>query len=271
MTSIFRYPGAKTRLLPIIRQYLDKIIDNNGCFCDVFVGGGSVLLDIAERYQNIKLIANDLDDLVSSFWRVIADKKKDKCDELIKLVKNCTPTVDLFNSLKRTHPDNIVDKAFKAIFLNRTAFSGIISAGPIGGMNQKSQWKIGCRYNPQKLSLQISKIYEQLNGRLIVFNLPFQKMLKICNDNEYAMYLDPPYFVKGNECYSVFMENYEHFRLAKILRKSHCNWVLSYDNASEIRHIYNWARIENLRSRYSISGKGRKGWTNKSELVIIPR
>ena len=48
----FRFPGGKNRLLPILGEYLDKIISDS--YVDVFVGGGSVLLYVSENYHNIK-------------------------------------------------------------------------------------------------------------------------------------------------------------------------------------------------------------------------
>ena len=44
---ILRFPGAKTKLLPLLRPYIDRLVDGRDSFHDVFLGSGAVLLDTA--------------------------------------------------------------------------------------------------------------------------------------------------------------------------------------------------------------------------------
>ena len=55
----FRYPGSKNKLLPVLMEHIDSTMVGQDSFTDVFVGGGSVLLEVAQKYPNIKLYAND--------------------------------------------------------------------------------------------------------------------------------------------------------------------------------------------------------------------
>ena len=41
---ILHFPGAKTKLLPRLRPYLDKLVDGQDSFHDAFIGSGAVLL-----------------------------------------------------------------------------------------------------------------------------------------------------------------------------------------------------------------------------------
>jgi site-specific DNA-adenine methylase len=46
---ILRFPGAKTKLLPVLRPYIDALVDGQDSFHDAFIGSVSVLLDTARR------------------------------------------------------------------------------------------------------------------------------------------------------------------------------------------------------------------------------
>ena len=67
----FRYPGAKNKLLPLLMAHIKQILDQQNSFSDVFVGGGSVLLEVATKYPNIQLFANDKDRGVYCFWKIV--------------------------------------------------------------------------------------------------------------------------------------------------------------------------------------------------------
>ena len=47
---------------------------------------------------------------------------------------------------------------FATFFLNRTNYSGVITGGPIGGFEQKGQWKIDARFNKKSLIDRIERI-----------------------------------------------------------------------------------------------------------------
>lgn len=258
----FRYPGAKNKLLSILIPYLDKIIDNS--FVDVFVGGGSVLLSIAEKYPKINLYANDKDYWMYCFWKIVSDVDTTWMNNLLDLMKQ-KPTIELFNQLRKDQsPDEIIC-AYKAIFFNRTTFSGILTSGAIGGVNQNSKWTIDCRYNFNKLKNKIIKCNSLLAGRTLVSMDDFTKYPVLSSDT--AAYLDPPYYIKGNTLYREKMNANNHDQLAAILitRK---NWVLSYDDQPEIRSLYVNNKIIDLSVEYCINGK-KSDWKKKNELIIL--
>jgi DNA adenine methylase len=150
----FRYAGSKNKMLPILMEHLDPLLVKNDSFCDVFVGGGSVLLEVAAKYPKMKLFANDKDKWVSSFWSIVASDDFQKLNELIERLE-APPTIELFYKLRETAPKNDIDNAYRALFFNRTCFSGILSSGPIGGKQQKSKYKVDCRFNFTKLKKKI--------------------------------------------------------------------------------------------------------------------
>ena len=67
---VFRYPGGKTKLLKKFQDSL--ILSPNDDYYEPFVGGGSVLIHIAQKYPKAKLVVNDLDQHIYSFWKLLA-------------------------------------------------------------------------------------------------------------------------------------------------------------------------------------------------------
>jgi DNA adenine methylase len=262
----FRYPGAKNKMLPILMEHLSPLLDKRPMFLDAFVGGGSVLLEVAEKYPSCLLFANDKDYLVYSFWNIVSGPDSTKFEELLELIET-RPTLELFYKLRAESPTNEVEAAYRAIFFNRTTFSGIFYSGPIGGKEQKSQYTIDCRYNAKKLKTKILKCRELLQFRTAVVNVDFSD-LTMLTSNDVPVYLDPPYYVKGEALYTHSMTPSEHKKLSFILNNRK-NWVLSYDDCPEVRLLYANNQVLDLNVRYSINGKKDK-WEHKNELVIIP-
>lgn len=262
----YRYPGSKNKMLPILMEHIDQMMLSKKEFCDAFVGGGSVLLQVAKKYPNIQLFANDKDSWVSSFWNVISSVDSFKMLELFDLM-DAAPTLELFYKLRETAATNDVERAYRSIFFNRTTFSGIVTSGPIGGKEQKSAYPIGCRYNINELKKKIMYCHDLLMSRTKVSNIDFS-LYEVLTMTDCPTYLDPPYYFKGDMLYPEQMSPTNHESLSKILN-TRDNWILSYDDCSEIRKLYSNNRIIDLAARYCINGK-KNTWKSKNELIILP-
>ena len=262
--SPFRYPGGKSRLLPIIMPYLNDMLQDS--FSDGFVGGGSVLLEVASKYPNISLFANDKDYWIYCFWKIVSDNDRSQLDELFRLMR-FQPIIKMFNEMRQKNPTSEVEAAYYAIFFNRTTFSGIATSGPIGGQEQQSKWTMDCRYNYPKLKSKIEKCHALLKGRTTVENKDIIEY-NYLTDSNLPIYLDSPYFIKGDMLYRAKMDNSHHEKLADILSKR-TNWVSSYDDCFEIRSLYKNNKIIDMAARYSINGN-KTNWKGKNELIIIP-
>lgn len=267
MKTVFRYPGAKNRLLPQILPFIEASLKNSSGFCDAFVGGGSVLLEIAEKYPNIPLYANDKDTFVFSFWKLMSNENESEIKALKELVQQ-TPSIELYYKLREENPTNDVEAAYRAIFFNRTSFSGDMrrTASPIGGRNQVSKYTVGCRYNAKKLCKKIDEIHKLLAGRTLVTNSDINSYSEL--KSSHTVYLDPPYWHAGKMLYHEFMKQNEHELLATTL-KTRKDWILSYDNCEEIVDLYNWANIHFIDASYCIRGS-KQNWHKTKEVLITP-
>ena len=264
----YRYPGAKNKMLPILMEHIDKMLVGKNSFCDAFVGGGSVLLEVATKYPNIKLFCCDKDFGVSSFWNIISDTETDKMEQLIEMLA-VKPTVELFDSLRMEREAGKLKSAYKSLFFNRTCFSGITKSGPIGGKDQLSKYKVDCRYNYKKIKEKILACHKLLVGRTTVHSWDISDYIYLI-DKDISMYCDPPYVKAGEQLYIQYMTIEEHKQLAECLNKRK-SWVLSYDNDLLIPQIYKDCDIYTADSNYCISGEKTQWNRGKSELIIIPR
>jgi len=262
--SPYRYPGGKSKYSNEILEKLSIFLDKNNNFVDVFVGGGSIALAVAEKYKYHNIYINDIDPGVYSFWNLVSKNNSKEIAELFKLI-DVKPTIDYFNNLRNTLPQNEIELAYRSIFFNRTTFSGLGFNGPIGGKDQTSKYKIDCRYNAIKIKSNILECIKLLSGRTTVSNNHFIHF-NTWSNNEYVSYLDPPYVEAGEQLYAFYMQKEEHIMLSNILQIKN-DWVLSYDDVDLIRDLYKNNKISDLSVQYSVDGK-KTNWKNKNELLI---
>ena len=265
--SILRWPGGKARLLPALREQLDPLLDDSRVMIDAFVGGGSVLLDVARRYRKMRLQANDLDAGVSVLWRVIVGADEPRA-ALTDLILTTTPTLDLWDAMKVAAPSNDVESAFQTLFINRTSFSGNLTGGPLGGRRQDRS-KITDRWNPKQLVQDVEDAHEILVGRTVVTCLDAAEVARVAIDQpRTTTYLDPVYLGVGNSLYRQGMTLGDHERLAAALRHGG-RWVLSYDDHPTVHEMYAWANIMPVGATYTVArAAGRRA--RRQELIITP-
>lgn len=259
--SCFRYPGAKTKLLPNIDKYFSVLLNKSISFVDLFVGGGSVSIFFAQKFPQHKIYLNDKDDLIYSFWSTVVGSEND-FNRLCNLL-DCKPTIEFYNELK-TKSGSSIDNAFKALFFNRTNFSGMLHSNPIGGKNQDSKYKLDCRYNSIKIIQNLKDIRNLLLNRTVVSNDDVTSS-KFLYEN-LPLYLDPPYFHAGKSLYPTFMSSEDHVKLAYHLNNRRINFVLSYDNCDEIKSLYKDFEIIEIEASYTTNSKRKT-----TELIINGR
>jgi DNA adenine methylase len=259
---IFRFPGSKAKFLKTLTPFLDRLLQGRKSFHDVFTGGGAVALFVAERHRRMELRLNDLDPDLSAFWRVVAGHQVGAlCDRL-----RIRPTIELFYELRCEAAKTDVDRAFRAVFFSRCCFSGLLHGNPLGGERQMSPNKVFTRYNGTRLIQQIRQAHKLLSGRTRVTRMDGAQY--VWQHPTAPMYLDPPYFEKGDRLFRQRMTLADHLRLLEALRSA-SHWVLSYDRCPVISELYSWARCLVIRAEYSVSGK-KTEWASNEELVITP-
>lgn len=271
--SPLRYPGSKKK----ISKYIYKILKFNNTdsyiLVEPFVGGGSVFLYFLLKHDVEKVIIADKDRLIYSFWKVLFSDP----DYLIRFVKKVKINLNNFYKYKKiaNHHDyySIKKLAETCLFLNRTSFSGILTdqVGPLGGKKQKSIYKINCRFKRKLLGEKIRRI-SKFKEKVIVLDGDYKKTIKYVTRLQFKekklkkifFYLDPPFFNKANDLYRCYFTKKEHKKFRNnILLKN--NWILSYDNAPEIKEMYSGFEKINIEVPYSINSPAKR---IEKELII---
>ena len=130
---------------------------------------------------------------------------------------------------------------------------------------QVSVHAVDSRWNATALIGEVRRAHRiMVRSHAVVTNQDFEDVIDCPGDA--FLYLDPPYYVKGGELYQHAFQHEDHLRLAACLERSTNPWLLSYDDAPEIRELYKFAEIRSVSLNYTISGA-----REKSELLICPR
>lgn len=264
--SPLRYPGGKNRLSKFI---LNICIDNNidGHYVEPFAGGASVALHLLVEKKVNEITINDFDKSIYAFWYSVLNNTTRLC----KLIKQTPITIDEWKKQKdiqkNKNKHSLLKLGFSTLFLNRTNFSGIITGGPLGGIKQKGEYKLGCRFNKKEIIKRIKKISLYKN-KIKLYNLDAVDLVKLLRNklsNKTLFYLDPPYYNKGKELYLNYYLDDDHKQIAEeINRTKKQKWIITYDNEKLIKKLYK----KNKKLSYSLSysaGKSKKG----KELMIF--
>lgn len=242
--SPLRYPGGKRKLANYIKLLLRSNHLLDGEYAEVYAGGAAVALELLIGKYVSRIHINDYDPSLYSFWKVVVDET----DALCNLITATEPEMkewekqrEVYAAVQRGELLGTVEAAFATFFLNRTNRSGIISGGVIGGKGQGGPWKIDARYNAKELAQRIRKI-----GRLRK-RIEVKKMDGVDFIRDYVptlpeksfIYLDPPYYVKGQQMlYANYYRPGDHAEVARLVGGLQRPWMVSYDAEKEIKELY---------------------------------
>lgn len=248
--SPLRYPGGKASLTNL---FIDLIHKNNlgGTYVEPYAGGAGAALGLLMSGTVEKIIINDLDPAVKAFWDAVVYDT----DGFVDRIERTPLTVAEWREQKgryKTEDTPTLDKGFAFFYLNRTNRSGIINAGPIGGMNQTGNYLIDARYNKPDLINKIRNI-GNLRDRITVTSLDGVELVKSLKSNEPTfVYVDPPYYMKGGSLYMSHYKPEDHQYLANVLNaRQDLHWLLTYDNVQPIRDLYAARRMRDFSLNYS--------------------
>jgi len=279
--SPLRYPGSKRKLA----KYVEKVLIENNLkpklFIELFAGGANVALYLLQKKLVDKVILVDKDPWIASFWETVFWDT----EWLKSQIQNADLRLENWYHLKYSPAKDRRERAWRCFFLNRTSFSGILrdEVGPLGGKQQKSEYKIDCRFSKPLLTSRIEKIASLRDKIFAVWNMSYEEAVekiyeeqaqgKIPNDNLF-FYLDPPFFKKGSKLYRMFFTYDDHIRLRNFLIGFQDKWLLSYDSVEEVKNLYKEpflnsngnTKIKYIASMYSVSSKCKRG--RNQEIIL---
>ena len=176
LLSPLRYPGGKSKVFNIIVSLFEKNDIRNPIYIEPFAGGACLALLLLKKKKVRKLVLNDIDRGIYSFWYCILNHTEKFCNIIEKIEisllerekqKEIYANKENMNLLLE---EEILKLGMATFYLNRVNRSGILKAGVIGGNLQNGNYKMNCRFNKNKLIEQIKEI-EKLKDKIEFYNL----------------------------------------------------------------------------------------------------
>ena len=263
--SPLRYPGGKSKLVPLIKLLIKKSGKEGSTYIEPFAGGAGVALALLLEGTVEQIVINDFDRAIYSVWRAI----KTEPSNLINLIDKTPINIDqwyrqkdIYNSSKSYS----IELAFATLFLNRVNRSGIITGGPIGGFAQAGNWSLDARFNKAAIIERVNEISKRRSS-IRTYNQDIIRLLDTYvnqfGDEAFA-YFDPPYYHKAKKLYKNSLLHEDHAKIAdRILNHVECPWVLTYDDVPEIRNLYQHKGLKQFDLTYSAANKGKA-----SEIIV---
>lgn len=239
---LIRYPGSKDKHIKFLDKHIREV--SNGSVVEPFAGTASITFHMLKEGITTYYEINDSDPAIAALWETV----KNEPNKLIDYVQKYTPNVEDFYKFKENPGNTRFEKAIRKIILHQVSYSGLgpMAGGPLGGREQKGEYKIDARWRPAKLEKLIKETSQLLNSvEGVITNLDWKESLLKGLDEKRFIYLDPPYYKQGPALY--IEGTIDHADLASTLKKAEESaWVLSYDDVVEVRELYKFADVERL-------------------------
>lgn len=234
---MLRYAGGKTRAIKVLTSLLPPDLTE---LVSPFLGGGS--LELALVSKGVRVIGSDIVSSLVSFWRCMKECR----DDLIhRLLCELPATKDTYKVYQRTLNEGTdLDKAVKFFVVNRCCFSGCITGGYSGTRFTRRSIDALRSVNLSTLTIDEGDYETQLARHPDTF-----------------AFLDPPYDVPNLYGSSQF----NHERLAEVLRHRTAPWLLCYNDTPRIRELYDGCEILSVSWSYGMNASKKS-----NEIIIVP-
>src|SRR5690606_33505678 len=148
--SPFRYPGGKTWLVPVAREWL-QMIGRPRVFLEPFAGGAVIGLTAAAERLAEHVVLVELDEDVAAVWQVLIHGSDRSVQILSNKILRFELTLDNVRAVLDRTPNSVVDRAFRTIVKNRCQRGGT-SASRAGLVKAcaAGRW-LASRWSPESL------------------------------------------------------------------------------------------------------------------------
>ncbi len=204
-------------------------------YAEPFAGGAGAALRLLDDGVVDHIVLNDKNPGIYQFWQNVYHRT----DRFVDEIRRTVPSVDEWRVHREIYMNpteaDPYELGFATFFLNRCNHSGILSARPIGGLEQTGNWLIDARFKPDYMAKRIEYIAAR-RDQVELHNmdaLDFMTVLESKSDTVFA-YVDPPYIQQGEELYMQQFGDEQHLSLSQRLGKTDLQWVLTYDDHKSI-------------------------------------
>ncbi len=262
--SPFRYPGGKTWLVPVVRDWLKARKEKIHEVIEPFAGGGIIGLTVAHEQLADHVTMIELDPDVAAVWHVILSKD---FEWLAQRILDFDLTPENVNQAIASEARNTKERALQTILKNRTYHGGIMAPGS-GQLKHGENGKgIASRWYPETLARRIRYI-ATLRDRITFLEADgLEYIERTAFRTDVAYFIDPPYTAPGKQAGNRLyrFHQLDHERLFDIATTFKGDFMMTYDNAESVQEMAE-------KRGFSISRVPMKGTHHKEvfELLVSP-
>lgn len=258
--SPLRYPGGKSRSV----EKITKLIPPFAEFREPFVGGGSVFINLKQKFPDKKFWINDKYAELATFWQILQNDPENLFEQIGNWRDAFSDGKELFYFLREKIKDcGKVETAAAFFVFNRITFSGTTEAG---GFSLQAFEK---RFTDS--SIERLKLIPQVLRAVKITNSDYESVINADGENVF-LFLDPPYFSAANS--ALYGKNgglhkvFDHEKFAGILQNCPHKWLLTYDDSPFIRELFSFANIQDWKLTYGMKNVTANSNQKGSELFI---
>jgi DNA adenine methylase len=258
--SPLRYPGGKSR----VAEKIVSLIPDFKEFREPFVGGGSIFINLQQKFPDRIFWINDKYSELSTFWETLKSKPEKLIEQIWNWKHEYSDGKKLFYFL-RENKDNFDEVKTAAMFFvfNRITFSGTTEAG---GFSKQA-------FEKRFTESSIERLYPipQILQNVKITNADYENSVN-ANGKDVFLFLDPPYFSATNS--ALYGKNgnlhkaFDHEKFAETLKNCSHKWILTYDDSPFIRELFSFAEISSWDLVYSMRNVTKKSDQKEKELLI---
>ena len=234
--SPFRYPGGKTWLIPVVRQWLKSRHAKPAELIEPFAGGAIVSLTAAfeELADHVTMVERD--DQVSAVWETIFNGG---CLRLANQIVGFDVTLKNVQAKLAKHAVSQEELAFQTILRNRINHGGILAPGS-GVLKHGENGKgIKSRWYPETLYKRLVNIL-QVQERIRFIHGDGMEVLRLNADrDDVVFFIDPPYTAAGKKAGRRLYAHSEldHEALFETASTLRGDFLMTYDNTEGVESL----------------------------------
>ena len=262
LKSPLRYPGGKSRAIPKILEQLPESFSE---LREPFVGGGSVFINIRQKFPSVKVWINDLNYDLYCFWKIAQANTGELAGRITKIKNETKNGRELFDEFRGSLNKGLsdFDRALRFFILNRITFSGTVDSGGYSELAYHS------RFTHSSISRLLS--LEPLLQNVKITNLDYRDVIQEPGNNVFV-FLDPPYLVATKS--RLYGKNgdlhlgFDHKQFADDMKNCQHPWLITYDDSAEIRQNFSHANLYKWELQYGMNNYKQNNAAKGKELFI---
>lgn len=234
--SPFRYPGGKTWLVPVVREWMRSLPFRPRLLLEPFAGGAIIgLTAAAENWvDHVRLV--ELDDEIAAVWSLTIDGTDTDFEKFLHGIETFPFDEQHVKNMIDSRPRTAHRRALRTIVKNRAQRGGIMAPGAGVMKTGEAGRGIASRWYPTTLVTRLQTIRAMRSKITFVHADGFDELATHAAADT-ALFIDPPYTAGGKKAGNrLYTHNtIDHDRLFEIVAATPSPAMLTYDDNDWVR------------------------------------